>query len=66
MKPTSVPRGWRKSSYTKTSNCVEVGRIDIAGVVVRDSKNPSGGYFSATARQWGSFIDRVRAGHFDL
>ncbi|MCS7483187.1 DUF397 domain-containing protein [Umezawaea endophytica] len=49
--------GWRKSSYSDESgtNCVEV-----AGPVVRDSKNP-GPVLAFPAAEWRSFLAAVKS-----
>lgn len=64
MNPTS-PHSWRTSSYTRSYQCVEVGRTDDGQAAVRDSKDRSAGYFKVTARQWTLFVDNVRAGRLD-
>jgi len=57
---------WRKSSYSgSTSNCVEVA-LAPSGVAVRDSKNPSAGYFIAGTPKWAAFIDAIKSGRLDL
>ncbi|WP_433870315.1 DUF397 domain-containing protein [Saccharopolyspora sp. CA-218241] len=52
---------WRTSTYTKTSNCVEVGRF-AGGVAVRDTKDRAAGYFTATGPQWTAFVDAIKRG----
>ncbi|SDO95693.1 protein of unknown function [Actinopolyspora xinjiangensis] len=59
------PRGWRKSTYTQQETaCVEVGRVND-GAAVRDTKDRSAGYFTATGPQWAAFIDAVKNQRFE-
>ncbi|MEV3923253.1 DUF397 domain-containing protein [Actinomadura coerulea] len=55
---------WRKSSYTGGANdnqCVELGRLDPeAGIGVRDSKDPDGGYLVLSAAQFASVIKQLK------
>lgn len=64
MNPT-LPYSWRTSSYTRSYQCVEVGRTDDGCAAVRDSKNRRAGYFTVTSRQWTLFVDNVCAGRLD-
>ena len=69
MTTTRTPAGgWRKSSYSGESNCVEVraGFIgDEPGAVIRDSKDPDGPRLCFTADEWTAFLAGVRAGEFN-
>ncbi|SBW28851.1 DUF397 domain-containing protein [Protofrankia symbiont of Coriaria ruscifolia] len=64
MDTTAV--GWRKSSYSNGAGgmCVEIADIDD-GVLVRDSKNPSGPVLTFTDGEWEAFLAGVRDGEFD-
>lgn len=64
--------GWRKSTYSNSSGqCVEVLRstsLDEVSTLflVRDSKdNGTGSILTFTPKEWGSFIQGVKAGEFD-
>ncbi len=61
---------WRKSTRSNNGgNCVEVAinLLDSQGVVlVRDSKNPEGGFFAFTPAEWDAFVGGVRDGEFNL
>ncbi len=56
---------WRKSSYSggSGSDCVEVAPRP-GGLLVRDSKDPSGGVLSFPAAAWSAFAEDVRNGRF--
>ncbi|HEX7662526.1 MAG TPA: DUF397 domain-containing protein [Pseudonocardiaceae bacterium] len=49
---------WRKSTYSgnNASNCVEVGASGPAAVLVRDTKNRTGGVLAFGSRAWERFI----------
>lgn len=57
--------GWRKSSRSGQTNCLEV-RPASGGVEVRDSKNPGGATLTFTRDEWLAFIAGAKAGEFDL
>lgn len=58
---------WRKASYSGNNGggCVEVARIPVAGVAVRDSKDPDGPKLAFPPADWQAFIRRMKAGGFD-
>jgi hypothetical protein len=56
---------WRKSTYSSSTNCVEVAVID-GQVAVRDSKNQQGPFLVFSPIEWRRFLDGVRDGQFDL
>lgn len=56
MNPTT-PLSFRKSSYSQTSNCVEVAKNGAA--YVRDSKDNKSPILSFSADSWTSFINAV-------
>lgn len=55
---------WRKSSYSGSANddvCVELGRLAPgAGVGVRDSKDPDGGYLALSVAEFAGLIEQVK------
>lgn len=57
-KAKSTDIAWRKSSYSNGSggNCVEVAASGGAGLLVRDSKRPSGPVLAVGAGAWGAFL----------
>ncbi|MBQ0928574.1 DUF397 domain-containing protein [Saccharopolyspora endophytica] len=63
---TTVPRPgkWRKSSKSGEKNCVEVAEYGD-GAAVRDTKNRSQGYFTATPTQWQAFLDAIKSDRFE-
>ncbi|WP_203905040.1 DUF397 domain-containing protein [Virgisporangium aliadipatigenens] len=54
---------WRKSSYSASSNCIEIAFSDDT-VLVRDSKDKDGGILDFTPAQWISFVRAAGAGEF--
>ncbi|GGK69059.1 hypothetical protein Sme01_14420 [Sphaerisporangium melleum] len=56
---------WQKSSYSGTDdNCVEVARLPLGGLAIRDSKNPTGPALRFTAGEWHTFITGMKADRF--
>ncbi|WP_242422555.1 DUF397 domain-containing protein, partial [Frankia torreyi] len=55
-----------KSSYSNGAGgmCVEVAPLG-EGIVVRDSKNPSGPVLAFSAAEWDAFLAGARDGEFD-
>jgi len=54
-------QAWRKSSYSgATGGCVEVAKISLKLVAVRDSKNTSGPQLSFSSTEWKRFSLRIR------
>ena len=53
-----VPR-WRKSSFSESTNCVEIA-IQDESVLIRDSKNPEKGTLSFSPAAWREFIQMIR------
>lgn len=65
--PEDVPRGlnWRKARRSISNGaCVEVAAIE-AGILVRDSVNPSGIKIAYAPKAWQGFIDSAKTGKFD-
>lgn len=59
------PDNWRTSTRSANgSACVEVGRIND-GAAVRDTKDRSLGYFTASREQWAAFLNAVKSDRFD-
>jgi hypothetical protein len=50
---------FRKSSYSESGNCVEVG-VHRGSVLIRDSKNPNGGILSVSPEAWEKFLHGMR------
>jgi uncharacterized protein DUF397 len=66
MNGESVPAdaGWRKSTASASTNCVEVAMH--GGLIhVRDSKAPAAGHLSFTPAEWDAFLTGVRQEEFD-
>ncbi|MVO87984.1 DUF397 domain-containing protein [Streptomyces sp. p1417] len=61
---TSTLSGWRKSSYSGSSegSCVEVLDGHPTGIPVRDSKAADGPALLVEADAWSAFVSGVRSG----
>jgi hypothetical protein len=57
--------GWRKSSYSDDSNCVEVAFTNVS-VLVRDSKHYKGPVLSISHPAWTGFIAAASRGDYDI
>ncbi|MGH3897518.1 MAG: DUF397 domain-containing protein [Pseudonocardiaceae bacterium] len=66
--PAACDTGWFKSSYSDNSsnNCVECRIVGSVAVLVRDSKNPELPPFRFGPDEWSTFVNRAKAGKFDL
>lgn len=56
--------GWKTSSRSNRTYCVEVVSTDD-GAAVRDSKDRTAGHITASAAQWWVFVAGIKAGLFD-
>ena len=63
LEPTDAV--WLKSKQSADGACVEVA-FTGGGVLVRDSKDPSGPALSFTRPEWAAFLAGARDGTFDL
>jgi hypothetical protein len=57
--------GWKKSSRSDTTDCVEVLRLPDR-VLVRDSKHPEGDVLAFGRDGWDGFLADIKDGIFDL
>jgi uncharacterized protein DUF397 len=57
--PRAVHPGWRVSTRSNGTNCVEVGHIHDA-VLVRDTKDRSNGILSFPASAWRDFTKAIQ------
>lgn len=56
---------WRKSSFSGSTACVEVGEIAEGGIAIRDSKAPDGGVLLLSRLAFGEFLHQAKRGDFD-
>ncbi|QFG26799.1 DUF397 domain-containing protein [Actinomadura sp. WMMB 499] len=57
--------GFRKSSYSEGGGCVEAAAVETARLI-RDSKNPDGGYLTLDGGMWGALLAEIKRGVYDL
>ena len=50
---------WRKSSFSAAGSCIEVA-IQNDSILIRDTKNRSGGTISASSSAWQEFIQAIQ------
>jgi hypothetical protein len=51
---------WHKSSFSANGDCIEVA-IQDDSVLIRDTKNRSGGTVSASSSAWQEFIQGIQS-----
>ncbi|GAA1775162.1 DUF397 domain-containing protein [Actinomadura chokoriensis] len=57
---------FRKSSYSEGGNgCVEAGSFGSQRLV-RDSKNPEGGFLTMERDVWAAMLSQIKRGAYDL
>jgi hypothetical protein len=59
------PTCWRKSSYSDTTNCVEVRSRADGTIVVRNSNDTGGRELTLTRYQMGAWLAGCKEGEFD-
>ena len=59
-----VSHGWRKSSHSAISDCVEIAPAP-EGVLVRNSKDLDGRCLAASCLAFRQFLDGIRDGDLD-
>jgi hypothetical protein len=57
---------FRKSSYSVTNECVEVGSRSPRHVAVRDSKNVDGDWLFVSSTDWQEFLGQIKADRLQL
>jgi hypothetical protein len=57
---------YKKSSFSASSDCVEVRLLTDGTVGLRDSKDVEKGPHVFSRAEWTAFVAGVRAGEFDL
>ncbi|MWA06152.1 DUF397 domain-containing protein [Actinomadura sp. LD22] len=57
---------FRKSSYSEGGNgCVEAAGLGMFRLL-RDSKNPNGGFLSLRRGEWVALVTEIKQGKYDL
>lgn len=56
---------WRKGSRSGRTGCVEFVQV-IDGVLVRDSKDPTGPVLSFEKPEWERFVGEIKCGRFGV
>ena len=56
---------WQKSSFSGTSNCVEMAQLPNGEVAVRNSRDPDGPALIYTRPEIDAFLRGARNGDFD-
>jgi hypothetical protein len=59
FRPAEDQQLWRKSSYTRFENCIELSFSSNA-VAVRDSKDPEGPVLSFSSDAFGKFLTATK------
>jgi hypothetical protein len=58
---------WRKSSHSgNQGDCVELARLDVAEIGIRDSKNAAAGHLTVSAQTFGALVARIKTGELKL
>lgn len=55
---------WTRSSFCADRQCVEVARIDVDTVALRDGKNIDQPHLTFNGKDWRSFLDAIADGDF--
>jgi hypothetical protein len=67
LRPGLLPdSNFRKSSFSASGNCVEVGRERDGTVMVRDTKNASQQALRFSRSEWIAFLSGVKCNEFDV
>lgn len=56
---SEAQQNWRKSSYCKTDDCVEVCKVG-GTVLLRNSRDPQGPILKFSTEDWATFIEETR------
>jgi hypothetical protein len=65
--PAAELRGarWQKSSFSGTSNCVEMAQLPNGEIALRSSRDPNGPALIYTRSEIDAFLQGARNGDFD-
>jgi len=56
---------WRKSTFSNTHDCVEIGELPDGGIGIRNSRHPARPLADFTRDEIAAFLRGVKAGEFD-
>jgi hypothetical protein len=57
---------WKRSSFSGTSNCVEMALLPTGEIAVRNSRDPEGPALVYTRAEIDALLQGVRNGEFDV
>ncbi|GAA1013845.1 transcriptional regulator [Acrocarpospora pleiomorpha] len=57
---------WRKSRHSSNGNCLEVARLGLRHVGIRDSNDLSGVALIVSVEDWRALAAGIKDGEFDL
>jgi uncharacterized protein DUF397 len=57
---------WQKSSFSGTSNCVEMAQLPTGEVAIRNSRDPNGPALIYTPAEIDALLQGARNGDFDV
>jgi hypothetical protein len=58
-------QGWKKSSFSDTTNCLEVRVLSDGSIAVRNSNHTDGGQLVFTRDEMSAWLSGCKAGEFD-
>lgn len=62
---TNDVAGWRKSSFSGSTNCVFLARLPDDSIGLRNSNQPHAGMINLTRSQLSDWLKGIKAGEYD-